>query len=171
MSHADSYDPCSLDALPASRREFLRGAAAALGALALLGVSEEQALAMPVRLVTGARTGAELRFPIPAEDTVIFDSDHDLILVRRGAQAWAFVAACPHKEVVKLKFLKGENRFQCPKHESKYQPDGTFISGKATRHMDRLPIRKDGNELVIDPDRAWLSDANAAGWSAAVVAL
>lgn len=173
MSRPD--DPCPLDChddLPPSRRAFLRGAGAALGAMALLGFTTEEALALPVRLRRGIPgAGGTVRYPIPAEDAVIFDDQNDVILVRRGAQAWAFVSACPHKEVVKLKWLKGENRFQCPKHESKYQPDGTFIEGKATRNMDRLPIRKEGADLVVDPERAWQSDTQGAGWQSAVAAL
>lgn len=157
------------DALPPSRRVFLRGAGAALGALAMLGLTADEALAVPFRILRGTRgAGGTVRYPIPAGDAVTFDDQNDVILVRRGAQAWAFVSACPHKEVVKLKWLRAENRFQCPKHDSKYQPDGTFIDGKATRNMDRLPIRKEGAELVVDPERAWQSDTQAAGWAAAV---
>ncbi|MBI3789674.1 MAG: Rieske (2Fe-2S) protein [Gemmatimonadetes bacterium] len=152
------------------RRAFLRGAGAALGALAILGLDAEAAMAIPVRLARGTR-GARgtVRYPVPAGDSVTFDEANALILVRRGANVWAFVATCPHKEVVKLRWMKGDDRFQCPKHESKYQPDGAFIEGKATRNMDRLPIRKEGAELVVDPDTVIPSDSHAAAWAAAVV--
>lgn len=151
------------------RRAFLRGAGAALGALALLGFSTKEAMALPVRLVKGrTELGGKVRFPVPADDSVIFDEANAMIVVRRGASVWAFVATCPHKEIVKLRWHKGDNRFQCPKHESKYQPDGEFIEGRATRNMDRLVIQRDGKELVVDPDAVFESDKDAAGWGKAV---
>ena len=63
-------------------------------------------------------------------------------------------------------------RFQCPKHHSQYQPDGEFITGRATRNMDRLAIRRDAaNNIVVDPDTLYRSDEDAAEWKAAVVKL
>ncbi len=169
---ACGHDDCTLlGTAGAGRREFLRGAGAALGALALLGLSTEEAMALPVRLLTGTRGAAGVRYPIPAADSVIFDDKNGIIIVRRGAQAWAFLATCPHKDVVKLKWQDAENRFKCPKHDSTYQPDGTFIEGRATRNMDRLPIKKDGTDLVVDVESVLESDKMAAGWKSAVAAL
>ncbi len=172
-NHADACandDPCALAGQQdPARRAFLRGAGAALGAMALLGFSTEEAMALPVRLLRGTtERGGKVRFPIPADDSVVFDEANAMIIVRRGANVWAFVATCPHKEIVKLRWLKGENRFQCPKHESKYQPDGAFIEGKATRNMDRLVIQRDGKDIVVDPDAVFESDKDAAGWGKAV---
>jgi nitrite reductase/ring-hydroxylating ferredoxin subunit len=165
-------DDCTLLGQRGPRREFLRGAGAALGALALLGLSGEEAMALPVRLLRGTRDGSgAARFPIPADDSVIFDDANGIILVRRGPAMWAFLTACPHKEVVKIKWKKDENRFQCPKHDSRYQADGTFIDGKATRNLDRLPIKKDGAQVVVDVDTVYQSDKNTELWKAAVAAL
>ena len=50
---------------------------------------------------------------------------------------YAFNLSCPHQNTA-LKWQPDDQRFQCPKHKSRYQPDGTFISGRATRGMDRL---------------------------------
>ena len=169
-SDCSADDDCALAGQQdPERRAFLRGAGAALGALALLGFSAEEAMALPVRLLAGrTERGGKVRFPVPADDSVIFDEANALIIVRRGPSVWAFVATCPHKEIVKLRWFKAENRFQCPKHESKYQPDGAFIEGKATRNMDRLVIQRDGQELVVDPDAVFESDKDAAGWGKAV---
>ena len=63
-------------------------------------------------------------------------------------------------------------RFQCPKHHSQYQPDGQFITGRATRNMDRLAIRRDAaNTIIVDPDTLYRSDEDSAEWKAAVVKL
>jgi len=83
---------------------------------------------------------------------------------------YAFNLACPHENTA-LKWLPKDGRFQCPKHESRYQPTGTFIDGRATRHMDRLGVRLDSNMLVVDLNQFFRSDKDAAGWAAANVAL
>ena len=62
-----------------------------------------------------------------------------------------------------------DGRFQCPRHESQYQPDGTFIQGRATRNMDRLQISREGTLIVVDPDVAFESDVDPAKWAAAVL--
>ena len=66
---------------------------------------------------------------------------------------------------------KAPPRFQCPKHKSKYQPDGEFISGRATRGMDRFSIRRAGETVVVDLAVLHKQDTDAAGWNAALVTL
>jgi Rieske Fe-S protein len=81
---------------------------------------------------------------------------------------YAFALACPH-EGAGLRWRQADVRFQCPRHESKFQPDGTFIEGKARRHMDRLPVRKEGAEIVVDPEAPIRSDRQRDAWLAATV--
>lgn len=164
--------PCVFEAASPDRRAFVRGAAAALGALAALGLSGEEAMALPVRVVRGrrGRSGGK-RYPMPTSDGVVFDDAEGIVIVRRGELAWALLATCPHKAVVKIKWQGDEHRFQCPKHESRYEVNGTFIEGKATRNLDRLPVRKDGRELVVDVDTVLESDKDASGWAAAAAHL
>jgi Rieske Fe-S protein len=57
----------------------------------------------------------------------------------------------------------------CPKHKSHYRDDGTFINGRATRDMDRLPIRREGAELVVDVDTVYQQDDNPREWGAAFI--
>jgi Rieske Fe-S protein len=82
----------------------------------------------------------------------------------------AFNLACPHENTA-LRWRRQDDRFQCPRHESKYQPDGTFIEGRATRNMDRLPIRRDGDQVVVDLSRMIRSDQEPDAWAAASVAI
>ena len=136
------------------RRDFLRCAGAALSLVAL-----------------GTRVfAAECRYPIPQADSVTIDRTNQVILVRFQNYAYAFNLACPHENTA-LKWLPKDGRFQCPRHESKYQPNGTFMSGRATRNMDRLAIRREGNEIVVNLDSMWQSDKDAAQWAAASVHL
>ncbi len=165
--------PCAGCGGPASRRDFLRQAAGAAAALLVgLGASPSAASALPVRLARGERRSGsrEIGFSIPAADGAVIDKTSDVILVRYRGAGYAFALSCPHQNTA-LHWQAEEGRFQCPKHKSKYQPDGTFISGRATRNMDRLPIRTDGRQLLVDPDRVFESDKDPAGWAAAMVRL
>jgi Rieske Fe-S protein len=141
-----------------SRRDFLQ-IAAALGFAAL-----------PVLFVEGAEAAGEQKYPFPSADGVTIDRRQQVIIVRAQAHVYAFNLSCPHENTA-LKWLPKDNRFQCPKHESKYQPNGTFMSGRATRNMDRLSIRRDGTDLYVDLSHIIKSDADPAGWAAAAIAV
>jgi nitrite reductase/ring-hydroxylating ferredoxin subunit len=117
-----------------------------------------------------AADGQERRYPIPAGDGISFDQASQIILVRREGRMTAFNLACPHENTA-LRWRRQDDRFQCPRHESKYQPDGTFIEGRATRNMDRLPIRRDGDQVVVDLSRMIRSDQDPGAWAAASVAI
>ena len=91
-------------------------------------------------------------------------------MVRHQGRAYAFSLSCPHQRTM-LKWRADDARFQCPKHKSKYQPDGTFISGRATRGMDRHAIRLQGRELIVDRAVVYRQDKNPAAWKAAFVSL
>lgn len=163
---------CERCGIEPDRRAFLgRAAAAAAAALAGLGLSSREAAALPIRLVAGIRlAGKGVRYPIPAADWVSIDREHEVIVVRSQGAMYAFALSCPHQNTA-LRWLDDEKMFQCPKHKSRYQPDGTFISGRATRNMDRLPISRDGDAVMVDVDHAYESDQDGAGWGAAVVKL
>jgi nitrite reductase/ring-hydroxylating ferredoxin subunit len=154
-----------------SRRSFLTQAAALVaGALVGLGMSTDRASAMPLSFLTGSRTpnGKDVSFPIPAADGATIDRDNDLILARYQGKVYAFGLACPHQNTA-LRWLAAEGRFQCPKHKSKYAPDGTFLSGRATRSMDRYAVRKDGGTIVVNVDTLYEQDKQTAEWQSAFV--
>jgi Rieske Fe-S protein len=136
-----------------------------------MGLSPTDAAALPVSFVDGiSADDNERRYPVPAADGATIDRKAQLILVRYAGRAYAFNLACPHENTA-LRWLPKDGRFQCPKHGSRYQPNGTFIEGRATRNMDRLPIRGDGATLVVDTSRIIKSDADPAGWAQAFAAL
>lgn len=129
------------------------------------------ATALPMRLLHALeRRQADVRYPIPSADSVSIDSTNEVILVRWTGKLYAFNLACPHQNTA-LRWREEDKNFQCPKHKSRYQPDGTFISGRATRGMDRLAIHKDGGEVVVNVDTMFKQDVDLPGWTGAVVDL
>lgn len=166
--HKDDTGPCGGCEL--GRRAFLRDAAGAVAAaLLLLGARADDAAALPVALVRPLSSrGAEKRYALPVADGVEIDRDAEVILVRWQGHAYAFALSCPHQNV-SLRWLAADGRFQCPKHKSKYRPDGSFISGRATRAMDRYGIRRDGAQLVVDLALLHEQDTNPQGWAAATI--
>ena len=139
-----------------SRREFL---------LTGLGLA-----LLPMTFAEPVAQGSERRYPFPAGDGVTIDRRDQIIIVRRQGQVYAFNLSCPHENNA-LRWLPKDERFQCPKHESKYQPNGTFMSGRATRNMDRLKIRRDGDALLVDLSHIIKSDTDTAAWAAAALAV
>ena len=93
----------------------------------------------------------ERAFPIPAADSVNIDRTASMILVRAQGKVWAFALSCPHEHAA-VKWSAKDAKFLCTKHDSKYLPDGRYISGRATRHMDRFPIKKDGGNVIVTLD-------------------
>jgi Rieske Fe-S protein len=154
------------------RRRFLAGIGfTSLAVLAGLSVPQRQALAMtptPIRSLFGA--GGNPTYPIPAQDGVQIDREQEVILVRWQSAIYAFNLSCPHQHTA-LRWNQGDAQFQCPKHHSKYRPDGTFVSGRATRGMDRFSISRSGDQIVVDVDAMHKEDKDQAGWDAAVVHL
>lgn len=153
------------------RRGFLRESAVLLGAMLAAGIPRRRAFSLPIALVRPLRRDATtVTYPVPASDSVSIDRDNQVIIVRWQNVGYAFNLACPHQNTA-LEWDDADRRFQCPKHHSKYQPDGTFISGRATRAMDRLGIRLQGTTLVVDLDAFYRQDQNPEQWKAAFVTL
>jgi Rieske Fe-S protein len=152
-----------------SRRDFLQRACFSFTAAAL-GLNAADAAPLPVTFADGVLAGTDHRYPLPTGDGVTIDRKEQVIIVRYQNRIYAFNLSCPHENTA-LKWLPKDLRFQCPKHESKYQPNGTFMSGRATRNMDRLTIRRDGDSLLVDLSHIIKSDVDPSGWAAAAISL
>jgi nitrite reductase/ring-hydroxylating ferredoxin subunit len=144
-----------------TRREF----GFIIGAIALLGLAGD-ALAATVTLATGTQSGNDRAYPIPPADGVTIDRDAQVILVRASGHMYAFALSCPHQNAA-VKWVAQSNWFQCTKHDSRYQVDGVHTAGRATRNLDRYPIRRVDNLVHVDVSRVFRSDADLAGWTAA----
>jgi nitrite reductase/ring-hydroxylating ferredoxin subunit len=154
------------------RRAFVEGVTILVGGVvAALGLSPAESRAVSVRFGRALWSrDEEHAYPIPAGDGATIDKENQIILVRFAQKVYAFNLSCPHQNTA-LHWLAEEGRFQCPKHKSRYQPDGVFISGRATRNMDRFAVRRDSDTVVVDVDKMYRSDRNPAEWEAAVVTL
>ena len=158
---------CEGCALHEDRRRFLRDAALAVaGVFAALGAPRS---ASALRFVTALDArGATAVYPVPAADGATIDRERQLIVVRHKGAVYAFALSCPHQNTA-LKWREEDARFQCPKHKSKYRPDGTFIEGRATRGMDRFAIARAGETVVVDLARLYRQDRDRDAWAGALV--
>lgn len=144
---------------------------AVAGIVAGLGGTPAAARALGVTFGRALRSsGEEHTYPIPAEDGATIDRDAELIVVRYQQKAYVFNLSCPHQHTA-LHWHPEDDQFQCPKHHSRYRPDGVYVSGRATRSMDRFGVRRDAGNIVADIGKFYRQDQNPAEWEAAVVAL
>lgn len=160
--------------LPTSRRAFLRDSFFSVaGALVAVGMHKSTAFAQSLDFTTATRSvGSTHSYAIPAADGAQIDKGNDVILVRWQDAVYAFALSCPHQNTA-LKWDDRDHTFQCPKHHSQFTATGDYIadSGRATRNMDRLAIRRDGASIVIDVDKLFQEDTDGPEWAAAVVKL
>src|SRR5438067_13605693 len=169
-SMSDELDSCSGCVVAEySRRQFLRDAGIAAAAALALASAPSRLLAEPLRLISARTLGPTTRsYPIPAADGVSIDKENEVILVRSQNAIYAFALSCPHQNTA-LRWEEDNKQFQCPKHHSKYRPDGTFIEGRATRGMDRYAISRSATGLAVDVDKVFEQEADEKEWATAVL--
>jgi Rieske Fe-S protein len=167
---ANDCETCPLgDAI--ARRAFLRDAAvSALAAIGALTFIADRAAALPVTFASGSGARTDKSYTIPAADGAVIDKDESVIIARFENKVYAFSLACPHQNTA-IRWEASNNRFQCPKHKSRYRPDGTFIEGRATRGLDRFALRRDADHVFVNLDALYRQDENAAEWTSAFVPL
>jgi nitrite reductase/ring-hydroxylating ferredoxin subunit len=152
------------------RRDFLRDlAAGALVAAGAIGIAPNAAGAVPVAFVSGSGARDDKAYALPSADGVVIDKEESVIIARAGGRAYVFSLACPHQNTA-LRWDAKASRFQCPKHKSRYQPDGVFIDGRATRGLDRFAVRRDGDRIMVNLDALYEEDKHAE-WKTAFVQL
>jgi Rieske Fe-S protein len=151
------------------RREFLRAGGCFVMALAAIGLPASLA-GLPVVEMTGSGAANDKRYALPASDSVNIDHGAQVILIRFQNSVYAFALSCPHEHAA-VKWLSKDKRFQCSKHDSQYQPNGTYTAGRATRNLDRFAIHREDTSIFVDLHRWFESDKDPAGWASAVVQL
>lgn len=165
---------CAGCELPSSRRRFLRDTFLSMaGALVAVGVSRTTALAMPLEFIDGKRGSDQtVSYPIPTADGAQIDKKNDVIVVRWQGAVYAFNLSCPHQNTA-LRWSDGDHQFECPKHHSRFQPNGDYIadSGRATRNMDRFAVLRSGDSVTVDLDKLYQEDSDGTQWAAAIVKL
>lgn len=163
---SQSDDPCGASS---DRRRFLRDGLMAVAALTALGVTADRLEALTRTYAVGVQSGDELRFPIPAADGATIDTANQVIIARYQGAVHAFVLECPHRGT-DVQWQGDRGRFYCPKHKSTFRPEGSFIAGKAERGLDRYPVRRDGDVVVVDTSQK-IRSTNAEAWAAARLTL
>jgi Rieske Fe-S protein len=162
-----SRDGC--DDCPIARRDFLRAGAILAALTVAAATTPGAAAALPVRFAAAlGRSGKDVRFAVPTADGATIDKNNDVIIARVGGSIFALDLTCPHQNTA-IRWSARENRFECPKHHSMYSPEGLFIEGRATRSLDRFPIRLDGNQVIVDVETTYRQDLDRPLWEAAVV--
>jgi Rieske Fe-S protein len=165
-----SCDGCAL----VPRREFLRDAGMiAASVLVALGALPSHAAAMPIEFISALGGGREDKsYAIPAADGTQIDKDNSTIVTRWQGKVYVYSLACPHQNTA-LKWSDKDAQFECPKHHSRFTPDGVYIkdSGRATRGLDRFAVRKDGNNVVANLDKLFQEDDNESDWKIAFITL
>lgn len=171
--HDPAEDPCSVNESACDahggRRAFLKEGLRAVAALAALGVSTERLGAMQRVVATGLRAGDELRFPLPTADGATIDFANRVIIARFQGFVYAFDGECPHRGT-DVEWQGERGRFYCPKHKSTFRAEGSLIQGKAKRGLDRHPLRREGDEIVVDTS-VTIRSSDAQAWNAAKVAV
>lgn len=171
--HADDAPSCEGCPVATGRRAFLRDAAmAATAAIAAVAVVKPAAaFAEAVREIapTTARL-LERKYAIPTVDGVSIDVANSVMLARWENRLYGFSLRCPHKGAP-LEWRASEQRVFCPKHKARFLADGSHVSGRGSRDLDRYGIRRTGGAVVVDLSRPLRQDRDPDAWQRAVLSL
>src|SRR5512144_90991 len=149
-----------------TRREFLYtlGAGAGIAAVGYQGAASLRSLVPNVSYdaPTTVKLGAVSEFP----EGLKFLPDQRLFVFREGNTFHAISAVCTHlgctvraealsqpeTKTVEGKPLRLTHRFLCPCHGSKYNGDGTNVSGPAPKPLAwyHLAVAPEDGQLVVD---------------------
>jgi nitrite reductase/ring-hydroxylating ferredoxin subunit len=168
--------PCEGCPVATSRRAFLReaalSAAAAIAALSVVNPASLFAEAVSEITPTSTPTAGllERTYAIPATDSVSVDVGNDVILARWQNRVYAFSLKCPHKGA-RLEWRNSEKRVFCPKHKARFLADGSHVSGRGKRDLDRYEIHRTPDGIVVDLRRARRADTDPDAWARTVVSL
>lgn len=99
----------------------------------------------PDDLVPG--TPMEVEFALDLGDRTVAASAW--LVKRSSGEIIAFDPRCTHG-LCSYAWLPDVGQFSCRCHDGNFAPDGTVISGKPTRDLDRLVVRVTGDAVEVD---------------------
>ena len=164
-------DNCGECPIATSRRAFLRDIGIATAAAVAAVAFNRPALAYAETVAEIEPVGSglmERNYAIPRGDGVSVDVRSEVILARWEDRVYAFSLKCPHKGA-RLEWRASEQRVFCPKHKARFLADGSHVSGRGKRDLDRYEVRRQGSGIAVNLDRVYRQDTDAAEWAAAVV--
>jgi len=135
-----------------TRRRLLRQGATALAATCGLGAFVSLRFATPWPS-TRADAAVVAGFPedIPLDGVLLLPADQ-LAVGRTADGFYALSTVCPHLGCV-VRWLEEEERFHCPCHGSRFEPDGHVLNGPAREDLVAVAVGLDDpGRLVVDPD-------------------
>jgi cytochrome b6-f complex iron-sulfur subunit len=133
------------------RRTALKALLSFLGATTLLSFAYPLArFFVPSEDETGAKgltlSKAEI-LPGEAKD-VVLNSTPVVIINRPGKGFIALSKVCTHLGCL-VNYDRGEKRLICPCHAGIYDLDGNVVSGPPPKPLPRIPLRIEGEDIVI----------------------
>ena len=135
------------------RRRFARIAAAASGGVALLGSGWLVVRAwlpwITPRPDGSWSIGTPDRFPA---GTATLLRRAKSVIVNDGTGLHALSAICTH-EGCTLHDLPARKELTCPCHGAAFDYEGRVKRGPTNRNLDWLSLRREGDELVLDPSK------------------
>ena len=99
----------------------------------------------PDELVPGTPT--EVEFTVDLGGNAVAGSAW--LVKRNSGEIIAFDPRCTHG-LCSYAWLPDVGQFSCHCHDGKFAPDGSVISGKPTRALDRLVVRVTGDVIEVD---------------------
>ena len=155
---------------PGDRRDFFVKLGIGGGLAALAGQAAASLRSLVPNVSYDAPTTVKLGMPIDFPDGMKFLPDQRLFVFREGNVFHAVSAVCTHlgctvraealstpeTKTVDGKTLRLTHRFLCPCHGSKYNGDGTNVSGPAPKPLAwyHLSLAPEDGQLVVDLARA-----------------
>ena len=57
-------------------------------------------------------------------------------------------STCPHRGCI-VEWAPADEQFQCPCHNSIFEPDGSFVSGPANNALDTFMAKVEGDQVLV----------------------
>jgi cytochrome b6-f complex iron-sulfur subunit len=86
--------------------------------------------------------------PVGASKAIVFRDKPAMIINRPGKGLIALSKVCTHLGCL-VEYEKEKNQLLCPCHAGSYDLEGNVLSGPPPRPLDKLPLRIEGDQIVI----------------------
>ena len=133
----------------AERRRALRTLARAVGAVAA-GSTALAAAGCGAPIVDPDAVSRIPLAEVPPGRKMILHADRRVELRRSGDRITARLMVCTH-EFCDLTWYEPEASYRCTCHNGRFSVDGTPRSGPVSKPMFELPVRIDGDQVVVGP--------------------